>query len=628
MKNTIYTTIISVLLSSTAIAGSGPITSVKLSAGGVAEIARTASVDESGIVEIDVPLHQVDDLLKSLAVFSSKATVRDLALAGPQPIEETFERLPFSPSDLNSFSKILGAMKGSKVTLDAKTDIIYTIVGVQENAKGENAKLILLTSDSELTAVELLPTTKVRFVDGSAQKKIDDAVSLLASAATDNMRTIQIRLAKTKEKDVDISYVVAAPIWKPTYKLIVKEGGKARLQAWAVLENASGEDWDDVSITLSSGRPVTLKQRLHERVWKERDEVLAEAENSISAPNVRAFKMGMEGLEAATSLAAPAPTMAATDTSEAVDERLAMANFELPGKFSVRNGDTLSTPILDKEVEAEFVALIAPGQDRPKAALLVKNSTETTLPAGIMTIYDEKGGYVGDARFDDIAAGEIKSTVFGVDLKTNQTSKRQANEVVTEIKLVESRIEAKKISTITDTWTVTASEGRTIVVEDQVPPGYRIAPDQRLEETPFGIRAKAIASPNEPTVVTVKYEREERDEMIATNPDEHRIGLWIRGTSDEAVKEKLKDILSATAELGEATRQINQAADRYHEIEREQARLRDNISNIDDASLKRRWLDQMGTLEDELEELNHNKKAAEAKAEELRRKLGEKIKAF
>jgi hypothetical protein len=630
LRRTITTALVSFLLASTAYAGSGPITSVKISSGGVAEIVRTAAVDETGTVEIDVPINQVDDLLKSLAVFSSKAAVRDLSLAGPQPIEETFARLPFTPEDLNSFSRIIGAMKGSKISLDGQTDIVYTVVGVEEKVGDGKSTLVLLTPKSELKAVVLDPTTTVKFVEPEAQKKIDDAVALLAASAADGMRTIKVRLAKTDEKDVAISYVVAAPVWKPTYKLIVKEGGKARLQAWAVLENASGEDWNDVVITLSSGRPVTLKQRLHERVWKNRDEIGTESmSEALAQPRALAIKMAGADVAAFSAAEAPAPYMAEAVAPSAATEELAMANFELPGKFTVRDGDTLSVPIVDKEVEAGFVSLFNPDAKHPNAALLIRNSTGDTLPSGIMTVYDSSGGYVGDARFDDVAAGASKTTVFGTDLKMDQMVERQAHDTVTAVKLAEWKLEAQKISTITSTWKVKAGdEGRTVVVEDRVPDGYRVAPGQVVEETADGVRIKAAVKPGETASLVVKYQREEREEMYAADPDEGRIALWISGTSDEAVKAKLQGVLDATAALGAANQKLQLLDGRYGEIEREQARIRGNLTGVDDATLKRRWVDRMSSLEDELDALAGEKREVGASIELLRRKLGEKVKTF
>lgn len=628
LRRTITATFVSFLLASAAYAASGPITSIKISSGGVAEIVRTAAVDESGTVEIDVPIEQVDDLLKSLAVFSGKAAVQGVSLAGPQPIEETFARLPFTPEDLNSFSRIIGAMKGSKVTLDGQADTVFTVLGVEHPKEGRSS-LVLLTPKSELKTVVLEATTTVKFIEPEAQKKIDDAVSLLAASAADGMRTIIVQLAKTDEKDVAISYVVAAPVWKPTYKLIVQEGGKARLQAWAVLENASGEDWNDVAITLSSGKPITLKQRLHERLWKNRDEIGNESvAEAIAQPRAVTMKLAQADI-AAIAGAAPAPAMANTIAPSSTSEELAMANFELPGKFTVKNGDTLSVPIVDKEVEAGFVSLFNPDAKHPNAALLIKNGTGNTLPSGIMTVYDLKGGYVGDARFDDIADGATKTTVFGTDLKMDQMVDRQASDTVTAVKLADWRLEAQKISMITATWKIKAGdEGRTVVVEDHVPDGYRVAPEQIVEETAEGVRLKAAVKARETASLVVKYVREEREEMVAADPDESRIALWINGTTDEAVKAKLQAVLDATAALGEANRKLQSADQRCAEIEREQTRLRGNLAGVDDATLKRRWVDRMSSLEDELDALAGEKQEAEASIELLRKKLGEKVKTF
>jgi hypothetical protein len=62
-----------------------------------------------------------------------------------------------------------------------------------------------------------------------------------------------------------VSYVAAAPMWKPTYRVVLpKEGkGKALLQAWAVVDNTSGEDWADVKLGLTSGAPIAFRYDLH-----------------------------------------------------------------------------------------------------------------------------------------------------------------------------------------------------------------------------------------------------------------------------------------------------------------------------------------------------------------------------
>jgi hypothetical protein len=68
--------------------------------------------------------------------------------------------------------------------------------------------------------------------------------------------------------------MVAAPIWKTAYRLVLpKDGGNARLQGWAVVENLTGGDWNDIDLVLVSGNPVALHQPLYTAFFADRVEV-------------------------------------------------------------------------------------------------------------------------------------------------------------------------------------------------------------------------------------------------------------------------------------------------------------------------------------------------------------------
>ena len=62
-----------------------------------------------------------------------------------------------------------------------------------------------------------------------------------------------------------MSYVVGAPMWKPTYRVVLPEKGKgsALLQGWAVVDNTTGEDWRNVKLSLTSGAPIAFRYDLH-----------------------------------------------------------------------------------------------------------------------------------------------------------------------------------------------------------------------------------------------------------------------------------------------------------------------------------------------------------------------------
>src|SRR5258705_2354462 len=58
---------------------------------------------------------------------------------------------------------------------------------------------------------------------------------------------IAIQLPKPAPTDLKISYVTESPAWKPSYRLKLSKKGPARLEAWAVVDNVSGADWDRVT---------------------------------------------------------------------------------------------------------------------------------------------------------------------------------------------------------------------------------------------------------------------------------------------------------------------------------------------------------------------------------------------
>src|SRR3712207_5473744 len=55
-----------------------------------------------------------------------------------------------------------------------------------------------------------------------------------------------------------VSYTVAAPIWKTTYRVVLDDEGKPFFQGWAIVDNVSEEDWIDVQLSLISGTPISF----------------------------------------------------------------------------------------------------------------------------------------------------------------------------------------------------------------------------------------------------------------------------------------------------------------------------------------------------------------------------------
>jgi hypothetical protein len=75
------------------------------------------------------------------------------------------------------------------------------------------------------------------------------------------MREVQLHL-DGKEHDLLIGYLSETPVWRPSYRVVVNAEGGADLQAWGIVQNLSGEDWENVTLSLVAGAPIAFQSTL------------------------------------------------------------------------------------------------------------------------------------------------------------------------------------------------------------------------------------------------------------------------------------------------------------------------------------------------------------------------------
>ncbi len=86
---------------------------------------------------------------------------------------------------------------------------------------------------------------------------------------------------------VRLGYVVETPVWKTSYRLILDgaKGARQHLQGWAIIENQTDNDWNDVQLSLVSGRPISFIQDLYQPLYVSRPVVKAELHSSLKPQN-------------------------------------------------------------------------------------------------------------------------------------------------------------------------------------------------------------------------------------------------------------------------------------------------------------------------------------------------------
>ncbi len=74
-------------------------------------------------------------------------------------------------------------------------------------------------------------------------------------------------------REVRITYVTESPAWKPSYRVVLDDGDTGRLQSWAVVDNVSGEAWDNVQVGVGSTSALSFRYDLHSVRMVERETI-------------------------------------------------------------------------------------------------------------------------------------------------------------------------------------------------------------------------------------------------------------------------------------------------------------------------------------------------------------------
>jgi hypothetical protein len=93
-----------------------------------------------------------------------------------------------------------------------------------------------------------------------------------------------IQLPGKGPHDLRLTYVTESPAWKPTYRLELGEQ-ESTLEALAVVDNVSGEDWSDVVIGVGSTSALSFKYDLHSVRVVERETIADDTRLGLAPPS-------------------------------------------------------------------------------------------------------------------------------------------------------------------------------------------------------------------------------------------------------------------------------------------------------------------------------------------------------
>ena len=263
-----------------------PIRRVILYSNGVAYIERRGMVSNHAEVNLSFKQSQVDDVLKSMVVLDlGKGRIGAVSYNSSAPPSSRMAEIPFAISastDGNNgggLAGVLSQLQGARVVVTTAnrtvTGSVLTVEGrhsqIDSNRPPVTTHSLVIASDKgELTTFDLGDVRSVQLADEGSQRDLTEFAHAAASARRRDAKTIVVTSDGTSEREMIVSYIIAAPIWKTTYRVLLDTTGKPFFQGWAIVDNVSEEDWNGIELSLVSGTPVSFIQPIQNPVYRYR----------------------------------------------------------------------------------------------------------------------------------------------------------------------------------------------------------------------------------------------------------------------------------------------------------------------------------------------------------------------
>nr|CAA9256167.1 hypothetical protein AVDCRST_MAG63-2187 [uncultured Armatimonadetes bacterium] len=668
-----------------------PVRSVTLFTSGVSYIEREGEVNGDALVPLSFRTAQINDILKSLVLLDEKGAVQPATYAARDPIGRTLRTFAIDVTQPMSRAEILNRLRGARVTVETTTgrgSVTGQIVGVEtrtekvkEEAEAVTVEILTVLSDSGLQSVKLSDVTAVRLLDARLDREFREALTLLAAGADDQRRQVTLRFDGDGRRRVRVGYVTEAPLWKMSYRLVVggtrdeargtsgAEGKAAPpsssslvpgtsslyLQGWALVENTTDEDWQNVRLSLVSGRPVSFIQDLYQPLYLPRPVVapdivaspypqthggsLADADTPSDAPTV-AETEARDGSEVARRARAARPAPAAPPPAAApggggqggfaggegklgaeslrgsvaaqAQGRSAgeLFQYNITTPVSLPRQQAAMIPVVARDVEGEKVSLYNADADArfPLNAVRVVNNTALHLKGGPLTVFDD-GTYAGDARMEDVPPGDSRLVTYAVDLSV-EGERQGAGTTATQTSLALRRgvltITRRERQTTKYTLKSKVDKPRTVLVEHPFNSEFKlIAPEKAAERTADRYRFSVPVPPRKSTALEVVVERPVYSSVTLLNDDLNALGVYAtRQDVPAAIRTALQQVIQRRRRVQELQAQAEAREREIVAIGQDQDRIRRNMAALDKASaLYKRYVSELDRQETRIQGL-------------------------
>lgn len=646
-----------------------PVRAVTLFSSGVSYTLREGDVDAGEqAVSLTFRTTQINDVLKSLVLLDAGGVVQAATYPSRDPVGRALQSFAVDVTGNPSRADLLRQVRGAQVRAETQNGETLTgrIVAIEdrEEAAGDvtvTVPLLVLLSEEGLVSVPLDKVRLLRLLDARLDREFREALITLASGSDDNRRQVQLRFAGAEQRTVRVGYVSEAPVWKVSYRLVLGDeeaepDAKPYLQGWALVENTSDDDWNAVSLSLVSGRPVSFIQDLYQPLYIERPvvapDIIASPTPQMHSGTIELYEdaeeemaMAPGGYGAAMAMPAPAPMMsrarggmakrdAASEMRKPVPSQAQgrgageLFEYEVSAPVSLPRQQAAMIPIVSESFAGEKLSLYNADVNArfPLNAFRLKNETALHLKGGPLTVFDG-GVYAGDARMEDVPPGDNRLLTYAVDLaiegerqQKGRTQGRETFVIRRGVLQISRRLRQEFVYTLTSK----AKTARRVLVEHALSSDWELMePANADERTADRYRFAVSVAPGKTAKLRVALEQPVMQSVALLDATFQMLSAYVSGgTLSDTMHTALQEVAERRQRIDENEEATLNRQKQISTIVNEQERVRENLSAVgSDSNLYRRYMETLEKQENRIEALQTEIERLYEESETLRADL-------
>jgi hypothetical protein len=209
-----------------------PIRRVVLYKHGVGYFEREAAVEGDQSLALTFKQREVSDVLKSLTVLDlDGGLVSAVSYDSTTPVEKLLAEIALSIPDSGSLTALLPQLKGARVAVspvasgERTAGVLLGIDTVDTQTPAgatQQVRVSVLTDAGDVRTFDLFDLN-LQLLDDGLRKDLDFYLRTQLASKKKDARTFTLFAQGEGKRTVRVSYVLEAPVWKATYRILLEE---------------------------------------------------------------------------------------------------------------------------------------------------------------------------------------------------------------------------------------------------------------------------------------------------------------------------------------------------------------------------------------------------------------------